>query len=122
MSNTMTPFNKNRSTKVIWQKEALEWDENPEADMPRWIDWTCQHLQPSVFRASTLEETMEAAHRLKFGRLPWDSLTPCGDGSFMMTYQYGTLRVIFQQEAYVPRKKSHEEYEEEMACMWHDWE
>jgi hypothetical protein len=122
MNNTLTPFNKNLTTRIIWQKEALTWDENPEAGMPRWLDWTYTNLKPSVFGASTLEETIKAAHRLKFTSLPWESLTPCEDGSFMMTYPYGTLRVVFQQETYVPKQKSIEEYEEEMACMWHDWE
>jgi hypothetical protein len=123
MSNTITPFNKNCITKVTWQKKAFQLDETLEADKPRWLNWTGTFgFKPSAVGASTLEETIKAAHRLKFGRLPLESLTPCEDGSFLMTYQYGTLRVIFQQEAYVPKRKSNEEYEEEMACMWHDWE
>ncbi len=115
-------FNKNSVTKVIWQKEALEWDENPEADMPRWFDWTYTFdFAPSFFGASTLEETIHAAHRLKFSSLPLESLTPCEDGSFMMTYQYGTLRVVFQQEAPKPRTYTEDDVEGWLADYQHDF-
>ena len=114
-------INKNSVTKVIWQKEALEWDENPKADMPRWLDWTYTSLTPSAFGASTLEEMLAAAHRLKFSTLPCESLIPCEDGSFMMSYRYGTLRVIFQQEAPKPRTYTEDEVEGWLADYQHDF-
>lgn len=115
MKNT---FNKNSLTKVIWQKDlALQ-----EGIGPEWNDWTFTSLMPRVFGASTLEETISAAHRMKFTSLPLESLTPLEDGSFLMTYKHGTLRVVVKQEAPKPQRKSVEEWLEEQECMWHDWE
>lgn len=111
-------FSKNRLTKIIWQKN-LAISEN---DAPDWNDWSCTSLMPWCFSATTIQETIHAAHRLKFTGLAMDSLTSLEDGSFLMTYKFGTFRVILEQEPYVSRQKSHEEYEEEQACMWHDWE
>ncbi len=111
-----TPFNKNALTKVTWQKDLSE------NNTPHWNDWTFTSLMPRVFGANTLEETIERAHRLKFGSLPLESLTSLKDGSFLMTYKYGTLRVVIEPAAYVPRHKSNEDFLEEQDCMWHDWE
>ena len=111
-----TPFNNKCLTKVIWQKDLSE------NNTPHWNDWTFTSLMPRVFGANTLEETIEWAHRLKFGSLPLESLTSLKDGSFLMTYKYGTLRVVLEQETPKPQRKSMEEWLEEQECMWHDWE
>jgi hypothetical protein len=111
-----TSFSKNRLTKVTWQKDLSE------NNTPHWNDWTFTSLMPWCFSANTVEETLKAAHQLKFTGLPLESLTSLEDGSFLMTYKYGTLRVVLEQDAYVPRHKSNEDFLEEQDCMWHDWE
>ena len=119
---TTTSFNNKRLTKVSWQKELEIWSDDEAPIGTEWVTWTSTALMPWVFKASTLEETIEAAHQLKFGRNHMDSLTPLEDGSFLMTFAHGTLRVLIEQDAHVPRQKTIEEFEGEQACMWHDWE
>jgi hypothetical protein len=111
-----TPFNNKCLTKVTWQKDLSE---NNTLD---WNDWTFTSLMPWCFRATTAEETIKAAHRRKFTWLPMETLTPLEDGSFLMTYKHGTLRVVLEQETPKPQRKSMEEWLEEQECMWHDWE
>lgn len=111
-----TTFNDQRRTKVTWQKDVSD------NNTPEWNDWTFTSLMPWCFKATTAEEMVRAAHRMKFAWQPMESLTSLEDGSFLMTYKGGTLRVVVQQEALWKGQKSQEEYEEEMACMWHDWE
>jgi hypothetical protein len=123
IKTTNTPFNNKRLTKVSWQEKLETWSEDldPVVTGTKWVTWTTATLMPWCFKASTIEETIKAAHSLKFG-YPMESLTPNEDGSFLMTYQCGTLRVVVGQEAYVKPYKSEEQIEEEMADFQNDLE
>lgn len=123
IKTTKTPFNNKRLTKVSWQKKLETWSEdlNPVVTGTEWVTWTTTTLMPWCFQASTVEETIKAAHQMKFG-YPMDSLIPNEDGSFTMTYKPGTLRVVVGQEVYVKPSKSQEQFEEEMAEFQNDLE
>lgn len=118
-----TPFNNMRLYKVSWQKEMDTWSDDIRPTGTEWVTFASTSLMPWCFSATTVEETLKAAHQMKFRSKPMESLTPLEDGSFLMTYnKHVTLRMIMEQEAYVPRHKSNEDFLEEQACMWHDWE
>jgi len=120
-----TRFHDKCLTKVSWQKEGETWSEDldPVVTGTEWVTWTyTSPFMPWCFKASTVEEAIKVAHRMKFGQNPMGSLTPQEDGSFLVTVKHDTFRVIVEQETYKPRQKSLEEYEEEMADFQNDLE
>ena len=105
MTTLPTTFSKNRVTKVTFKDLELFWDENHTLERNL---ITSTELMPSCFGATTEEQTIVAAFKMKFtGHLMYNITKFCG--VYILTYKFGTLRVITQQGAPTPLPKSMDE-------------
>lgn len=102
---TTTSFSKNRLTKVIFKDCELFWDENHTLERNL---ITSTELMPWCFGATTEEQTIVAAFKMKFtGHIVYRISK--FNGVYILSYKFGTLRVITQQGAPTPLPKSMDE-------------